>query len=256
MIAALLLALAQVPAPTAVSACLKPADLSQRVDLPRRRWTDATHAGLLALIKARGAASRGYDPCHRPLAVLGWEGVIVAGRPADHAVGLAQAKGWIDNDPEARRSERLAAIGVGQTKRALAELAAELQTGLVTPPETADLIAALTAAGWDVFVVTGAPGWLVRPHVATLGIAANRVVALDNRYAPNGKGTDELYAPIPVGTRKVEAVRTGVPPGGRIPALAVGTLKDRALLADARAAVVIGSPAPVGHRWWSQPSFE
>jgi len=251
--AVLLLALAHPP--TALSACAAP-PVPARIDLDRARWRPEVRDTLLKTIRRHAVGTPGYDRCRRPLVVLGWEGVLVRGRPADRALGLAQSRGWLEPAPDTRLSKRLAAIAVGRTRDDLAGLAAELAGDLVTPPEIVALLATLTAAGWDILVVSSAPGWLVRPHTATLGIAANQVVALDNRFDPGGKGTESVVPPIPVGRRKIEAVRTGAAPGGRIPNLALGTLKDAALLADARTAIVFGTPAPTGRAWPSQPSFD
>lgn len=107
-------------------------------------------------------------------------------------------------------------------------------------PFTRPLVRALSAAGYEVWVVSASAVWPVLPGAAALDVPPERVIAVQ-AAVEGGRITGRSLRPVPCGEGKVELLRAR----GIRPALAVGNGDlDEPMLAYAERALVI---APFGH---------
>jgi phosphoserine phosphatase len=109
-----------------------------------------------------------------------------------------------------------------------------LQRAVRWRPEMRDLVESAIAHGFDVYVVTASPEWLVARVAPEVGVPSDHVVGM--RTVTSTRGEEGVLARPPVTYRqgKVGAIRTRIAPGGRRPVLAVGdALTDREMLEDA-----------------------
>lgn len=310
LLAAALLAVAA-PAPRAQGDCALPMPnfSFDALDLPRGRWSEEVHARLLELIRAHGAGSPGYDPCHRPLAVFDFDNTLIAGDIGDSAFADALEEGVLAPDgPDLRTlleplgaahaaalrtlwpkaswpapaqppaelrwrvhrayddlcREKGNAVGypwmtmayAGWTDAALTAfaertIARELERPMVADriegagepvtvvrgvrlrPEMSALVAALARSGFDVFVVTASPEWLVREFAPRLGLPREHVIGMRATTTAT-RTTANLDGPPTYRAGKVAAIRTRVPPGGRVPVFAAGdALTDLDMMEEA-----------------------
>ncbi|MFO0723439.1 MAG: haloacid dehalogenase-like hydrolase [Myxococcota bacterium] len=104
--------------------------------------------------------------------------------------------------------------------------------GIRLRPEISSLIDALTKSGFDVFIVTASPEWLVSTFAPRIGLWPENVVGM--RTTETSTLGVELEPPVTYRMGKVTAIRTRIAPGGRRPVLALGdSLGDREMLEDA-----------------------
>lgn len=104
-------------------------------------------------------------------------------------------------------------------------------------PAMTGLVRGLTAAGVDVWIVSASNVWVVRAAVARLGVAPDRVIAMES-VVRDGVLTDEMVRPLICLEGKVEAIDRYI---GVRPDLAAGdSVGDLAMLAAAREPIVIG----------------
>lgn len=257
MIATILaLSLTQLPTSRAQSECIDPAPLTaaSKVSIERGRWAPDVHARLVSVIRRLGAGSPGYDPCKRPLAVIEWGGVIAAKTAGQLAVEAA-GKVCDVEDCTAWPSKAFA----GATSAELSIAASNLQPSLRT--ELVSLIDVLTDTGWDVFIVSSSPEWLVRELAPRVGLPPEQAIGQRTLRSRTGTISATLAPPIMRGAGKVIAIRTRISPGGRVPALAIGsTVADEAVLLSAsHEAVLIGGSGLVklgrAKGWALQPAL-
>lgn len=106
-------------------------------------------------------------------------------------------------------------------------------------PFTAPLVRALSAAGYEVWVVSASPVWPVIPGAAWLDVPPDRVIAVEVAVE-GGHLTGRSKRPVACGEGKVELLKAR----GLRPALAVGNGNlDEPMLAYAERALVV---APFG----------
>ncbi|MBI4822547.1 MAG: HAD-IB family phosphatase [Deltaproteobacteria bacterium] len=145
----------------------------------------------------------------------------------------------------------LAQLYAGNERETLTQFAAKLLGVALTEPlekvtvgdvtvsrgiriraEMVDLIATLDAHGFDVFIVTASAEWLVREVAPRLGLSRDRVIGI--RVAEKGPLTARVLPPVTYRGGKVQAIRTRIPPGGRVPVFAIGDSRtDLEMLTDA-----------------------
>jgi len=105
--------------------------------------------------------------------------------------------------------------------------------GVRLRPEMVALIGALDRGGFDVFIVTASPEWLVQAFVSRVGLTKERVIGMRTTLGPAGFSS-MLDQPVTYRAGKVAAIRTRVPPGGRVPVFAAGdALTDLEMLEEA-----------------------
>lgn len=235
--------------------------------LPRRRWSAAAHAGLTDLI-GRGGSHR--------VAALDWDETAIRGDISyallDDLDGSTDEDLWghyralIARDRlEAYKSlARLLLHGrtrdeVHTWTRTVAE-AAVAAGRLAWVPEIADLVAALHATGWEVWVVTGSPTEVVGVLAPRYGVPSDRVIGMDAPTDDGGRYCNELIEPVTWRDGKPALLERRT---GRAPDLAMGDSEgDIRLLAAATAAVWIDRGDPelaaeaAKHGWWRQEGWE
>lgn len=105
-------------------------------------------------------------------------------------------------------------------------------------PYVRPLLAQLRATGFEVWVCSASPRWVVEPGAAHLGIDSSRVIAVDT-LLDGGRLTERIIAPVPAGPGKVAWLQRK----NLAPVLAVGNGDlDLDMLAFARQAWVIAPP--------------
>jgi HAD superfamily phosphoserine phosphatase-like hydrolase len=105
--------------------------------------------------------------------------------------------------------------------------------GIRARPEMTALIAALTQAGFDVYIVSASPEWLVRAYAPRLGLSRDRVIGM-RATATATRTTANVDTPSTYRAGKVAAIRSRVPPGGRVPVFAAGdALTDLEMMEEA-----------------------
>lgn len=142
--------------------------------------------------------------------------------------------------------------------------AIELQRGVRVRPEMQALIAALQETGFDVFVVTASPEWLVQVFAPRAGVPRENVVGIRLFQSAAGVLSPRIDPPVTYRTGKVVAIRTQIAPGGRRPVLAFGDAEtDWEMLDEASGLAVLFDrkrPALRAHAvargWAIQPLFE
>jgi phosphoserine phosphatase len=105
--------------------------------------------------------------------------------------------------------------------------------GVRIRPEMTALVAALDRAGFDVFVVTASPEWLVREFAPRVGIPRNHVIGMRATTTAT-RTTAVLDGPSTYRAGKVAAIRSRIAPGGRVPVFAAGdALTDLDMMEEA-----------------------
>lgn len=232
--------------------------------LAQGRWAPAVRARLEALL-----ADPGVD---RPAAVFDWDDTCIVG---DIGCTVLDALDRATGSAHLATYDRLCAeqgirVGypycttalAGHTDAGLrafvaATLAEALASGrIVEPPEMRQLVEALHAHGWEVWVVSASGRQLVETAAARYGIPASRVCAMTLAVGEDGALTDRLIPPITMLEGKQEAVAAAL---GRQAALAAGdATSDGPMLRAARHALVMsGASGPLGalaaaHGWMVQ----
>jgi phosphoserine phosphatase len=139
-----------------------------------------------------------------------------------------------------------------------------ISRGVRVRPEMESLIRALDAAGFDVFVITASPEWLVQVFAPKVGVPRENVMGMRTTSTLSGTNTSKIEPPSTYRAGKVAAIRTRIPPGGRVPVLAVGdTETDWEMLDEATDLSVLMDHDHPGLRkhgeargWVIQPAFE
>ena len=85
-----------------------------------------------------------------------------------------------------------------------------------------DLIGALTALRFDIWVVSGSNRWSVVPVFRRFGIPEDRVIGIDLKVR-DGLLTDSAEEPVPIRSAKIDALRRHTL---RIPVLTVSDSKN------------------------------
>ncbi|MHB8418350.1 MAG: HAD family hydrolase [Myxococcales bacterium] len=170
---------------------------------------------------------------------LGSSGQLVAPHPPDPFAEYA------------RRLERDPAEGFAYAAAVMAGLAAEVVAagaerifrerfrGRIFEPMR-ELVLGLRELGWEIFLVSASNRWSVAPGARELGVAPDRIIAVDVELA-SGRLTDRVARPVPTLHGKPELLRRRV---GRGPDLAFGNSRlDLPLLESARLPVAVGPRA-------------
>ena len=106
-----------------------------------------------------------------------------------------------------------------------------VQRGVRVRPEMTSLIDVLVKSGFDVFVVTASPEWLISTVAPRIGLPSENVIGM--RTTETSTLGVEIDPPVTYRMGKVTAIRTRIAPGGRRPVLALGdSLGDREMLED------------------------
>jgi phosphoserine phosphatase len=109
----------------------------------------------------------------------------------------------------------------------------EIQWGLSLHPEVRALIQELRRAGWQVWIISGSPQWLVEEFGARYGFPRARVVGM-RRVIVKGRITSEVAPPCSYGDGKLDAYHQFVS-AREAPTLVAGdSLGDWKLLEGAR----------------------
>lgn len=126
-------------------------------------------------------------------------------------------------------------------------------------PEMQELVGALHAAGWEVWVVTASAAPVVRAVAHHYGVAPERILGMCPRLGADGRYTAEVLEPVTYREGKLEALRARV---GRDPDLAAGdSPSDLALLRAARRALLVDRGVPElraeaeRRGWWIQEAW-
>jgi phosphoserine phosphatase len=129
----------------------------------------------------------------------------------------------------------------GLSEALLRELSAEIFARTVAAqvfPGMRWLLGELRRLGWEIYVVSASNRWSIEVAVATLGVPATRVRALDVEVV-DGKLTERVYEPIPTLGGKATLLLAAA---GRAPDLAFGnSVLDVPLLLSAGIPVAVGS---------------
>jgi phosphoserine phosphatase len=138
----------------------------------------------------------------------------------------------------------LGACLAGLEERELEALAAgfyaEHYARKVFPAQRA-LVEALHEAGWEVWIVSGSPRWMVVPGALDLGIPRERVVGVEVAVE-GGVLTDRVLEPVTCHQGKVEAIGQRI---GKRPRLAAGNaMTDHEMLCLASDVVLTVNPGP------------
>ncbi len=105
--------------------------------------------------------------------------------------------------------------------------------GVRIRPEMSALVDVLGRAGFDVFVVTASPEWLVREFAPRLGLPRHHVIGMRATTTAT-RTTAQIDGPPTYRAGKVAAIRTRIPPGGRVPVFAAGdALTDLDMMEEA-----------------------
>jgi len=129
----------------------------------------------------------------------------------------------------------------GLSERLLRELSAEIFARTVEAqvfPGMRWLLAELHRLGWETYIVSASNRWSVEVAVATLGVPATHVRALDVEVV-DGKLTERVFEPIPTLGGKATLLQAAA---GRAPDVAFGnSVLDVPLLLSAAIPVAVGS---------------
>lgn len=131
-------------------------------------------------------------------------------------------------------------------------------TGIRIHQEIHGLIALLQKRGFDVWIISAGPEWVVEGAARRFGVKPDRVIGMRAKLE-DGKLTSEIEPPPTFRKGKVEAIQKFI---GRKPLLAVGDswtdaemleYADHALLIDRGYADLKKKAVESG--WWIQPAF-
>jgi len=131
-------------------------------------------------------------------------------------------------------------------------------SGIRVVPEIKALIGLLEKKGFEVWIVTAGPQWVVAGAASSLGVSPEKVIGMRTRLQ-EGKLTTEIEPPPTFRAGKVEAIKKFI---GRKPLLAVGdSWTDAEMLDYAKHALLIDRGyADLKKKaqqagWWIQPAF-
>ncbi|MGB8645923.1 MAG: haloacid dehalogenase-like hydrolase [Anaerolineae bacterium] len=82
----------------------------------------------------------------------------------------------------------------------------EILQGIRVRPEMQELVRVMQQVGWQVWVISASPQWVVEPFAELYGIPANRVVAL-RRALVDGRMTRAVEPPVSFSDGKLDAYR-------------------------------------------------
>lgn len=212
--------------------------------LPRRTWSDDVYGPLTALLDRRAGEG---------LCVFDWDDTVLEGdvslafmrwHDAEHGTDwhdsyfrLLEEGGRDLAYPQITRwlaghtPDSLSTLA----RRALAEV---LSRGEVAfRPEMVDLIRAMQARDWQVWVVTASPAAVVSVMAETVDLPTDRILGMRLATGPDGRFTDEVVPPATFCEGKAVAVRTLV---GRTPDLVAGDSRsDADMMALARHGLLV-----------------
>lgn len=233
--------------------------------LPRRRWTEAAHGGLTGLLAHT----------HNGLLALDWDETSMCGdisyalldeldaASADDLWG--QYRHWIENDRLEAYKALARLILTDRTPEQVHRWTVEVARARVADgrmswvPEIADLVRAVHAAGWEVWVVSGSPTPVVAALATEYGIPTDRVLGMSAPVSDSGHYLDALIEPVTWREGKAQLLQERA---GRAPTLALGDSEgDVALLRAARHAVWIDKgdadliAAAADTHWWRQEAW-
>jgi len=129
-------------------------------------------------------AFAGHDPKITE-AAYAWLGHLLAGNTPD-AIRRASREIF----------ERQLANPIGATRRIGNDIIADY---IRIYPQIADLIGGLERSGFEVWVVSATPKYIIDPCVAMVGIPQERVIGIENVVGPDGKLTYDLIGCGPYG---------------------------------------------------------
>lgn len=237
------------------------------IDLPRRTWSPEVHAGLCAMLDD----PPGDTP---PQAVFDWDDTLLGGdcslaymRRHDRLHGTT----WFDDyfallAAEGRDAAypiiaRWLAGGTVEDVAAFMEACADeaLGSGALAPrPEMLDLVHAMRARGWDVWIVTASPTALVYAYAHRFGFAHDHVLGMALEVE-DGRYVDRLIPPLTYCQGKADAIALHLP---HTPAFVTGDSRSdadmlgiahRALLLDGHDVDLRTEAQARG--WWLQPGW-
>ncbi len=201
--------------PTAVTSVLHEPGAGRVVvfDADGTLWRGDVGEDFLRHLCAEGLVPEGsyarYDALHQ------------ADPPAAYAFAVTVMKGLLDAELAVRATDFFTQRFVGRVF-----------------PYVRPLLAQLRTAGYEVWVCSASPRWVVEPGAAHLGIASSQVIAVDAALV-EGRLTERIMTPVPAGPGKVEWLRRK----NVAPVLAIGNGDlDLDMLAYAQAAWVIAPP--------------
>lgn len=236
--------------------------------LPVRTWSPDVHAALQTLIA---------DPpgAHPPIAVLDWDDTVIAGDVSLALLGAVDAENgttWHDDyfrilaaHGRAVAYPQITRWFAGQTPESFGAIAARviraaLHQGVIAwRAEMVDLVNAMHAAGWEVWVVSASPKVVVSTMAAELGIPAERVLAMAMVLGDDGRFTEEIVQPATFCEGKLDAVKLHIQ---RPPTFCAGDSRSdadmmgfslRALLIDGHDADLRAEAITRG--WWRQAGW-
>jgi HAD superfamily phosphoserine phosphatase-like hydrolase len=138
-----------------------------------------------------------------------------------------------------------------------------IQRGVRVRPEMEAAIRALDGAGFEVWVVSASPEWLIQVFAPRVGIPRERVLGMQPVFDAKSVAQPKIEPPVTYRSGKVAAIRSRIPRGGRRPAIAFGDAEtDREMLEDAHLGVLFDRGIPGMRdraevlRWVLQPPFE
>lgn len=237
--------------------------------LKQERWTDAVHQGLQNMLTHYG---RPLD--ERPLAVFDWDNTCINGdigeavlRHLDtsHHPGCVARYLELCETYDKTVGYRFCAQTLGGMSTREAEVMVNtvidrhLAAGTIKPrPEIEALMHAMTASGWDVWIVTASAEPIVRAFAPRYNQPRDRVIGA-HLAVEDGVIQPRLAGPLTYRQGKVDAIDQRI---GRRPTFAAGdALTDfemmhaapHALLFDRGDAEMMHAAEKQG--WWVQPPF-
>lgn len=140
----------------------------------------------------------------------------------------------------------------------------QVSRGVRVRPEMQGLLKTLVESGFDVFIVTASPEWLIQTFALEVQLPRENVLGIRTVVDRDGRLTPQIAPPVTYREGKVAAIRTRIAPGGRRPVLAVGDAEtDWEMLDEASHLAVLIDRASEGLRaharargWAVQPVFE
>ena len=225
---------------------------------PQRAWRDEVYAGLRRVMQGPG------------LAVLDWDNTCARGdigeaimRRVDTAGRFAERyEAWLAQGRVGAAYAECALLMAGLSPDQARGLAHEvleqaLSTGEIGfRPEVQDLVAALQAQDWEVWVVTASTPYAVQVAASHYGVSPSFVLGMD-LVTLDGLLAPAIRGPVCFGPGKVQVIREQI---GKVPDLALGDAPtDLDMLRFSGQALLVGEHPQMlraaGQDWWMQPSF-
>lgn len=218
-----------------------------------KKLPDAKQAGSVELQSFRKLMHQAYwSLCYDtpPEKCYPWQVRFYAGYTPDEVRGMAE--GVMEAELEKPLGSEPIKAGPEDQAPAITS------TGIRIHKELKNLIALLQKRGFDVWIISAGPEWVVEGAAKPLGVKPDRVIGMRAKLV-EGKLTSEIEPPPTFRQGKVEAIEKFI---GKKPVLAVGdSWTDAEMLEYAGQALLIDrgyadlKKKAVDSGWWIQPTF-